>query len=63
VTSAASSFKKLKKEFNSMKKAFTTVNTQLENLKEADSDLSGSEDDNDQLHFSNGCRSPVHASG
>jgi hypothetical protein len=34
-----------------MKKAFTTVNTQLEKLKEADSDLSGSEDDNDQSHF------------
>jgi hypothetical protein len=34
-----------------MKKAFTTVNTQLEKLKEADSYLSGSEDDDDQSHF------------
>jgi hypothetical protein len=51
VASAASSVKKLKKDFNSMKKAFTVVNTQLEKLKEADSDLSGSEDDNDQSHF------------
>jgi hypothetical protein len=51
VASAASSVKNLKKDFKSMKKAFTTVNTQLENLKEADSDLSGSEDDEDQSHF------------
>jgi hypothetical protein len=34
-----------------MKKAFTTVNTQLEKLKEANSDVSGSEDDDDQSHF------------
>jgi hypothetical protein len=33
VASAASSVKKLKKDFKSMKKAFTTVNTQLEKLK------------------------------
>jgi hypothetical protein len=51
VASATSSVKKLKKDFKSMKKAFTTVNTQLEKLKEADSDLSGSEDDDDQSHF------------
>jgi hypothetical protein len=51
VASTASSVKKLKKDFKSMKKAFTTVNTQLENLKEADSDLYRSEDDNDQSHF------------
>jgi hypothetical protein len=51
VARAASSVKKLKKEFKSMKKAFNTVNTQLEKLKEADSDLSGSEDDDDQSHF------------
>jgi hypothetical protein len=51
VASAASSFKKLKKDFKSMKKAFTTANTQLEKLKEADYDLSGSEDDDDQSHF------------
>jgi hypothetical protein len=49
--SAACSVKKLKKDFKSMKKAFTTVNTQLEKLKEADSELSGSEDDDDQSHF------------
>jgi hypothetical protein len=36
VASTASSVKKLKKDFKSMKKAFTTVNTQLEKLKEAD---------------------------
>jgi hypothetical protein len=51
VAKAASSIKKLKKDFKSMKKAFTTVNTQLEKLKEADSDLSGSEDDDNQSHF------------
>jgi hypothetical protein len=51
LASAASSVKKLKKDFKSMKKAFTTVNTQLEKLKEADSDLSGSEDDDEQSHF------------
>jgi hypothetical protein len=50
VASAASSVKNLKKDFKSMKKAFTTVDTQLEKLKEADSDLSGSEND-DQSHF------------
>jgi hypothetical protein len=49
--SAASSIKKLKKDFKYMKKAFTTVNTQLENMKEADSDLSRSEDDDDHSHF------------
>jgi hypothetical protein len=51
VASAAISVKKLKKDFKSMNKAFTTVNTQLEKLKEVDSDLSGSEDDDDQSHF------------
>jgi hypothetical protein len=51
VASVASSVKKLKKDFKSTKKAFTTVNTQLEKLKEADYDLSGSEDDEDQSHF------------
>jgi hypothetical protein len=51
VASTASSVKKLKKDFKSMKKAFTTVNTQLEKLKEADSDLSGSEDDDEHSHF------------
>jgi hypothetical protein len=51
VTSAARSVKKLKKDFKSMKKAFTMVNTQIEKMKEADSNLSGSEDDDDQSHF------------
>jgi hypothetical protein len=51
VASAASSVNKLKKDFKSMKKAFTTVNTQLEKLKEADSNLSGSEYDDGQSHF------------
>jgi hypothetical protein len=41
--SAASSVKKLKKDLKSIKKAFTTVNTQLAQLKEADSDISESE--------------------
>jgi hypothetical protein len=51
LASAASSVKKLKKDFKSMTKAFTTVNTQLEKMKEADSYLSGSEYDDDQSHF------------
>jgi hypothetical protein len=51
VASTASSVNKLKNDFKSMKKAFTTVNIQLEKLKEADSDLSGSEDEDDQSHF------------
>jgi hypothetical protein len=51
VASAASSVKKLKNDFKSMKKAFTTVNTQLEKMKEADFNISGSEDDDDQSHF------------
>jgi hypothetical protein len=37
--SAASSVKKLKKAIKSIKKAFTTVNTQLAQLKDADSDI------------------------
>jgi hypothetical protein len=40
--SAASSVKKLKKDIKSIKKAFTMVNTQLAQLKEADSDISES---------------------
>jgi hypothetical protein len=42
-TSAAISLKKFKKDLKSIKKAFTTVNTQLAQLKEADSDISDSE--------------------
>jgi hypothetical protein len=41
VASTAISAKKLNKDFKSTKKAFTTVNTQLKKLKEADSELSG----------------------
>jgi hypothetical protein len=41
--SAASSVKKLKKDLKSIKKAFTMVNTQLVQLKKADSDISKSE--------------------
>jgi hypothetical protein len=51
VASVAISVKKLKKNFKSMKKSFTTVNTQLEKLKEADFDLYGSEDEDDQSYF------------
>jgi hypothetical protein len=51
VVSTAISVNKLKNNLKSMKKAFTTVNTHLEKLKEADSDLSGSEDDDYQWHF------------
>jgi hypothetical protein len=38
--SAVSSVKKLKKDIKSIKKSFTTVYTQLAQLKEADSDIS-----------------------
>jgi hypothetical protein len=48
--SSASSVKKLKKDLKSIKKAFTTVNTQLEQLKEADSDISESEGE-EASHF------------
>jgi hypothetical protein len=41
--SAASSVKKLKKDLETINKPFTTVNTQLAQLKEADSDISESE--------------------
>jgi hypothetical protein len=41
--STASSVRKLKKDPKSIKKAFTTVNTQLSQLKEADYDISESE--------------------
>jgi hypothetical protein len=50
VASTASSVKMLKKDIKSTKKDFTTVNTQLEKLKEADFDLSDSDSD-DQSHF------------
>jgi hypothetical protein len=43
MTITASSVKKLKKDLKSIKKAFTTVKTQLAQLKEADSEISESE--------------------
>jgi hypothetical protein len=48
--SAASSVKKIKKDLKSINKAFTTVNTQLAQLKEADSDISDSEGE-EASHF------------
>jgi hypothetical protein len=48
--SAANSVSKLKKDFKKMSKAFTTVNAKLEQLKESESDLSGSEGE-EASHF------------
>jgi hypothetical protein len=48
--SAASSVKNLKKYLKSIKKSFTTVNTQLAQSKEADSDISESEGE-EASHF------------
>jgi hypothetical protein len=48
--SAASSIKKLKKDLKSIKKAFTTANTQFAQLKEADYDISESEGE-EASHF------------
>jgi hypothetical protein len=45
------SVKKLHKDIKSMRKAFTTVNTQLEKLKEAESDISELEGEDEALHF------------
>jgi hypothetical protein len=45
------SIKKLQKEIKSTMKAFTTVNTQLEKLKEAESDISESEGEDEASHF------------
>ena len=50
-TSSRASKKKLSKDVNKMSRAFTTVNTQLKNTKEADSDLSDSEDEGKASHF------------
>jgi hypothetical protein len=41
--SAACSVRKLKKDFKKMSEAFAMVNTKLEQFKESESDLSGSE--------------------
>jgi hypothetical protein len=51
LASTASSIDKLKKDLKYMKKAFTTVNTQLTLLNEADSDISDSEGDEEASHF------------
>ena len=51
LASTASSVKKMTKEFKSMKKAFTTVNTQLEKMKEDESDISESEGEEESSHF------------
>jgi hypothetical protein len=45
------SVKKLQKDIKSTRKAFTTVNTQLEKLKEAESDISESEGKDEASHF------------
>jgi hypothetical protein len=45
------SVKKLQKDINSMRKALTTVNNQLEKLKEAESDISESEGEDEASHF------------
>jgi hypothetical protein len=47
----ASSFTKIKKDLKSIKKAFTTVNTVLAQLKDADSEISESEGDEEASHF------------
>ena len=49
--STASSVNKLKKDFKKMSKAFTTVNAKLDKLKEDDSDLSGSDAEEEASHF------------
>ena len=43
--------KNMAKDVNNMSKAFTIVNTQLKRLKETDSDLSGSEDEDETSHL------------
>jgi hypothetical protein len=45
------SVKKLQKDIKSTRKAFTTVNTQLEKLKEAESDISELEGEDEASHF------------
>jgi hypothetical protein len=51
LASTAISINKLKKDLKSMKKSLTTVNTQLALLKEAESDISDSEGDEEASHF------------
>ena len=50
-TSSRAITKKLVKEVKKMSKAFTTVNTQLERLKETDSDMSDSDNEDKASHF------------
>jgi hypothetical protein len=45
------SVKKLQKDIKSMRKSFTTINTQLEKLKEAESDISESEGEDEASHY------------
>jgi hypothetical protein len=45
------SVKKLRKDIKSTRKAFKTINTQLEKLKEAESDISESEGEDEASHF------------
>jgi hypothetical protein len=49
--STASSVSKLKKDFKKMLKAFATVNAKLDQLKESESDLSGSGAEEEDSHF------------
>jgi hypothetical protein len=49
--STASSINKLKNDFKKMTKAFTTVNAKLEQLKESELDLSGSDAEEEDSHF------------
>jgi predicted nucleic acid-binding Zn-ribbon protein len=47
----ANSVKKLQQYIKSMRKAFTTVNTQLEKLKDAESGISESKGEDEASHF------------
>jgi hypothetical protein len=51
VAATGNSVKKLQKDIKSTRKAFTTVNTQLEKLKEAESEISESEGEAEASHF------------
>jgi uncharacterized coiled-coil DUF342 family protein len=48
---SVNSVKELQKDIKSMRKAFTTVNTQLEKLKEAESEISELEGEDEASHF------------
>jgi hypothetical protein len=51
LASTASSVNKLKKDLKSINKVFNTVNTQLAQLKEAESNISESEGEDEASHF------------